>query len=224
MADLESSEIIAGIRATAILGKQLTEPLMKIIMDNSIPVTELNTYFMPMILRLKALSNDPSELLMTTCEPFFHNHSPKVDELFEKLYTEYDQQIGKMTETALKALCASFVDVATRQLKDHLPGGLYQTPSDQTKKETKSVRKHNLVGENDFGHLDYCQKQKPNASTKHHSSTIMTKINKTISWIKSKPKHEQIKIHKLARMKAPVQTRKYRIWYNAVKKKETDTA
>lgn len=43
LADIESSQIIAGIRATAIVGKQLTEPLMIIFTDNAILVAELNT-------------------------------------------------------------------------------------------------------------------------------------------------------------------------------------
>lgn len=115
--------------------------------------------------------------MLETFEPFFRNHSPQKDELFDKIYEKYIDSVEIRTETALKVICASFVEVATRQLKDHLPGGPYQTPSEKTKQETKSVRKHNIVEKNDFGH---CQKQKPNASTKHHSSTIMTKFSNCI--------------------------------------------
>lgn len=98
-------------------------------------------------------------------------------------------------------MCTSCIQVATQRLKDHLPGGLNENPSEILLQETKSVRKHNLLEENDFGHLDYMcsQKQKTDASTKHHSSIIMTKINKTTNWLKNKSPEQQQKLHKIAR-------------------------
>jgi len=175
-AELASSPIIAGIRATAILGKQLTEPLAKVITDNSVPVTDINNYFIPMVQRLKQLSSDASDLMLQDFEPFSPTHPQVHDDVYNSLYEDYSEEVQKLTKQAIEAMCTSFIQVATRQLKDHLPGGLYENTSEILLQETKSVRKHNLFGENDFGHLDYSQRQKPNASTKHHSSIIMTKI------------------------------------------------
>lgn len=87
-ADLASSPIIAGISATAILGKQLSIPLAKVITDNSVPVTDLNNYFIPMVQRLTQLSSDASDLMLQDIEPFSPTHPQVHDDVHNSLYED----------------------------------------------------------------------------------------------------------------------------------------
>ena len=208
--DLQSAQIISSITAASLLEKFLTDPLARIITDKAIPVTTLHEFFIPMVQRLKHFSSDSSDLLSEDCELIFPTHPPVADDLFDSIFKEINEAANKdLIKQALEVICEAFVPVASRQLKDHLPGGIFDNPSDKIKEQSKSTPKHNLSGENDFGHLDYSQKQKPNASTKHHSSIVMTKINHTVSWLSKKSYSQRIKLQKLARIKAPKQTQKF---------------
>lgn len=215
--DLQSAQIISSITAASLLEKFLTDPLARNITDKAIPVTTLHEFFIPMVQRLKQFSSDSSDLLSEDCELIFPTHPPVADDLFDSIFTEINEAANKdLIKQALEVICEAFVPVASRQLKDHLPGGIFDKPSDKIKALSKSTPKHNLSGENDFGHIDYSQKQKPNASTKHHSSLVMIKINHTIS---KKSYSQRIKLQKLARIKAPKQTQKFQGWSRSVKTK-----
>lgn len=202
------------------LEKFLTDPLARIITDKAIPVTTLHEFFIPMVQRLKHFSSNSSDLLSEDCELIVPTHPPVADDLFDSIFKEINEAANKdLFKQALEVICEAFGPVASRQLKDHLPGGIFDNPSDKIKEQSKSTPKHILFGENDFGHLDYSQKQKPNASTKHHSSIVMTKINHTVSWLSKKSYSQRIKLQKLANIKAPTQTQKCRGWSRSVKTK-----
>jgi hypothetical protein len=109
-----------------------------------------------------------------------------------------------VTIGALQKIMSSFIDVCNRQLADFLPKGIYSTkPSEDLRSKMKHCKLTNLVGENEFGDLDFSQYRRRHASLFFHSGVQMVKQNKTISvWLESKSPEDQSRLLNLARDKS----------------------
>ena len=91
----------------------------------------------------------------------------------------------------LQALFAAFSTLFRRMVADHL-GGTHEGITDD---DILSVSKTNIVSERDFAQLDRLLQQKPLAL----EAMILSAINKTASWLKSKTETEIADLLRIAR-------------------------
>ena len=79
----------------------------------------------------------------------------------------------------LVLIFAGFVNLSERMLGDHLVGGNYSDPNEETRKESKAVPATNANPERDFGMLDRLMMLKPKALEIIYEGIIMFTRNNT---------------------------------------------
>lgn len=116
----------------------------------------------------------------------------------DKLYEELVKPIDEFDHFAIQLaqlLFCGFHKLVSGALREHLPGGACNNPSDKLKDQSKSVVPHNKMSERVFGMLDNFISFCPNASTITNEAFIIFSFNKTSEWLDSLPdqeKHELI--------------------------------
>ena len=143
-----------------------------------------------------ARSRDASPIV--SCEAIlFDDFPPSDDQITRALCTpsEYDSTVQEI----LQVLFCAFSALLHRFLKDHLPGGDLDMPSDQLLVETRSVPNSNVISERDFAKLDQLLQEKPNATTLSLEGIISFSNNKTATWLQDKSPKEKEELFQKAR-------------------------
>lgn len=82
----------------------------------------------------------------------------------DKLYEELDDEFDHIAIQLAQLLFCGFHKLVSGALREHLPGGAYNNPSDKLKDQSKSVVPHNKMSERVFGMLDNFIIFRPNAN------------------------------------------------------------
>ena len=211
MHDCNSTEILALARALGILYYKVTYPFWLLLQDEDIEYVDQYCYIQEMYDKFKLWSADSTSLMARNSTGIFEKYLSPRDEVFAFIFSDRFPS-SELTKNVLQKLMASFIKVTERQLSDFLPGGTYSTaPSEDRRREMKHCKLTNLIGEYEFGDLDFGMYKRRNASLFYHSSIQMLKRNRTISkWLYHKNFQEQQKLLKYARSKASLMREKYR--------------
>ncbi len=185
-ADIDCPPILEMVRALGIMYVQVNEPLWRIFEDKDISYLDLGKYFQPLYFYLRECSSDPESLLGPDFK-FVSSHVPDHSTKVAKALLDPNFPVTTLTKACMQALCAAFLVKMDLQLKDFLPSGKYSLPpTDSDRERTMPARLTNKAAENMFGEYDYATHKKPSATIFHHSSSLMIKQNKTVTWMNKK--------------------------------------
>ncbi|XP_048238950.1 uncharacterized protein LOC125372575 [Haliotis rufescens] len=219
--DAKDKLIIAGVRAMGILERQITTPLMKLMVKKNITAIDVSYYYTILHSLIKTWSSDPSELLDgSSC--LFNNIQPVKDYVYDSLYMNVEEDIQSLTYQALSVGCISFLVVTERMLKDHLPGGRFHCPSAIIIQETSGVPKHNIATERLFSGLDRLIHKMPNANTIGIEGILLWSLNKSVDYLDSLSPAERERLIGKARSAAPAMLVKYRERKRLIKQKRKE--
>lgn len=121
--------------------------------------------------------------------PFDISNIPE-DEVVNKL-TEDDDPTSDIIIPILQSMFHAFHGLLCRLIPEHLPGGIFDKPSDDLVEKTKSVMKHNKLPEFVFGQLDQLMRYMPNATILTNDSFITYSHNRTRNWLEKLGKDER---------------------------------
>ena len=158
--------------------------------------------------RFKEWGDDATSLLEGKSE-LLEEYVKCADPVLQMLISE-ESEIDDNVLMFLEIIMKSFFLLTDRMLVDHLPGGIYDQPSDTFMHVTQSVPKTNKVSERDFALLDRFLKEKPNASTVAIESLILFSQNKTREWLGKKTNAERAWLFQAARKLTPKFRKKYK--------------
>lgn len=186
---------MAGCKALAILSKTITSPLWRLLEDDTISISQLDSVYTEIVLFLKACSNDDAHVQLLReglNRPFCLTNLVNEDYVYDYIMQNY--AYDHLVDNILKQLCKDWSSLLERLVKDHLPDGKFHTMSQKDVEETQSVVKHNKVAEELFGKLDRLIKLKPNATILTHESHIVFNKNRTSTWLYEQPDDTRKKI------------------------------
>ena len=170
-------------RALGLVGKFLTGPWMRLV-KQEIGVLELNKYYNEAVDALAKFSKDAIRVVNGTAPPVFKDVPMVKDEIF-KVLTE-NSDLDTQTSALLTRLFGSILEDCLRQLKEQLPGGKYDEPTEEVRRQAQSCTGNNISGERVFGQLDYQLKRAPNANVTYSESKLMYSNNATEKWLDEK--------------------------------------
>ena len=200
LADVQVPEFIAGCKALGLINKIITGPLWRVIESKDLSILDMNCRYQLLVDCLEKWSHDASPVV--SCEAvLFDDFPPSDDQITCALATpsEFDSTVQEI----LQVLFCAFSTLLRRLLKDHLPGGDLDMPSDQLLVETRSVPNSNVISERDFAKLDRLLREKPNATTLSLEGIILFSNNKTATWLHNKSPEEKEELFRKARKLAP---------------------
>ena len=200
LADVQVPEFIAGCKALGLINKIITGPLWRVIESKDLSILDMNCRYQLLVDCLEKWSHDASPVV--SCEAvLFDDFPPSDDQITCALATpsEFDSTVQEI----LQVLFCAFSTLLRRLLKDHLPGGDLDMPSDQLLVETRSVPNLNVISERDFAKLDRLLRKKPNATTLSLEGIILFSNNKTATWLHNKSPEEKEELFRKARKLAP---------------------
>ena len=196
LADVQVPEFITGCKALGLVNKLITGPLWRVIESKDLSILDMNCRYQLLVDCLEKWSRDASPIV--SCEAIlFDDFPPSDDQITCALCTpsEYDSTVQEI----LQVLFCAFSTLLHRLLKDHLPGGYLDMPSDQLLVETRSVPNSNVISERDFAKLDQFLREKPNATTLSLEGIILFSNNKTATWLQDKSPKEKEELFQKAR-------------------------
>ena len=197
LVDVQVPEFIAGCKALGLVNKLITGPLWRVIESKDLSILDMNCRYQLLVDCLEKWSRDASPIV--SCEAIlFDDFPPSDDQITRALCTpisEYDSTVQEI----LQVLFCAFSALLHRLLKDHLPGGDLDMPSDQLLVETRSVPNSNVISERDFAKLDQLLQEKPNATTLSLEGIISFSNNKTATWLQDKSPKEKEELFQKAR-------------------------
>ncbi|KAL5007846.1 hypothetical protein ScPMuIL_016652 [Solemya velum] len=199
LADVVSNEVLSQVAALALVSIIIAEPFWSVANSNE-HYLDLYKFICPLHDKLSEWSENADDLLQHGMPPLFPQFPHIVDlppVIAAKLLV-----LPGISEN-LRCICGAMLQVVKRQLKDHLPSGVYSAaPDSKLRDRTKHTKLTNIPSENLFGDLDSGMRRKPNATLRHHSSVTMFKHNHTAAWLKKKSTTSRKLLLKLARNKA----------------------
>ena len=214
LADANSPEINLLLLAVAIIYFTITGPFWKLINSN-IQYLDLHSYITPMVSSFRSFSNDSSTLFslegLDVGLDSFSVDGGEAKKSVCSILNSLDESKKQILKNAFEKIFKGFTDVAERQLKDFLPGGVYyQVTNEDQHRKLRNSAINNLLGEACFGDLDYSQFKRRHSSLHHHSTINMMKRNKTMStWFNKKSSEEQHQLLASASKKSKVLRKKH---------------
>jgi hypothetical protein len=183
VSDLQCEYVITQIRSLDIILNIVTAPLWSIFNSTTVHHLDLHQYFQPLKNHLALWSTNSTHLLTSPPSIFPDYPNKTCDKLYEGT--------APCKET-LQILCNSLLNVAKRQLSEHLEDGIdVKDCSIVERQRTEHSKLTNLPAEHYFGDLNYSIRRKRNATVRHHSGVIILKRNRAAKWMKQKGKVAQ---------------------------------
>ncbi len=181
LTDIKKPLVMAGCKVLGLLSKVLSAPLWRVLEETK-HVLDMNHYYEQVISFLERTCEDSSAFLMGEDSPF-PDELVERDEVFTRLSMDSSQEVEAITGPITHALCTALLQLLSRMVKDHLPGGRYQDVNPQEREKMTSVIPHNKLPEFVFGQLDFLVRYRPNASALVNESFLMYAMNKTEQWL-----------------------------------------
>ena len=176
-------DCLVECRALGLVGKYLTGPWMRLV-EQDIGILELNKHYNEAVDALAKFSKDAIQVVNGRAPPVFKDVPMVKDEIF-KVLTE-NSDLDTQTSALLTRLFGSILEDCLRQLKEQLPGGKYDEPTEEVRRQAQSCTGNNISGERVFGQLDYQLKRAPNANVTYSESKLMYSNNATEKWLDEK--------------------------------------
>ena len=145
---------------------------------------DMNEHYLQLTNYLKDAAMNVDNFMNGTLLPFGDDTYVKRDKILECLITPSDHDTDACT--VLSVILPAMAKLAQSHFRDHLPGGVYDNPSEQMRELTKSVEKHNKFSESVFGYLDRLLRFKPHLKTLSAEAYVMFAVNKTSQWLENK--------------------------------------
>ena len=196
LSDISNDDILSGCRALGLINKFMTGPLWRAMVEPDTNILQMSPIYSSMLDSLNQWSVNPDEVLSGTALPF-PNAVVEKDDVLTKLCTE-DGTDAK-TRQLLKEMFDALIPKWERWFTEHLPGGLYSSPSEDLVTQAANVPTTNVISERDFAQLDRARTIAPHANTQYHEGKIMYRNNNTCNWIDEKSSDEQTKIISIVR-------------------------
>lgn len=146
---------------------------------------EMNQYYLTLTNYLTEASNNVDDFMPGKLLPFWEDSHINHDSIYDEHIQSRDNDAD--TSTILTFVLPAVAKLTKNHFKDHLPGGLYDQPSERMQEETISVAKHNKISEPVFAYLDALLRYKPHIKTLSAESNIMF----SMKWIQSKDEEEK---------------------------------
>ena len=185
-ADLAVPEFVAGCRALGLIGKYITAPLWRHLVDGNVPFHEVIPTYQGWASSIAAFAEDPTPFLDGTAVPFPGAKINRTSAILDKLLEPADSDDA--VAEILKLLCLCFHRYMHKAWACYLEGGNNTAVAEA---ETASLKKVNVISERDFAQLDRFVREKPNATSLAIESFIMLGNNKTAQWLSTKPEEER---------------------------------
>ncbi|KAK3096973.1 hypothetical protein FSP39_005288 [Pinctada imbricata] len=182
--DLKVDFFVAGCKALGLVCKLITTPLWNLIEKKNIHIFDMNDCYLKLTTFLEDAANNVDNFMSGNLLPFGDDTNIKRDKIYEELVcaSEHDAD----TSTILHVVLPAIAKLTKAHFKDHLPGGIYENPDTQKRKETMSVAKHNKFSESVFAYLDSLMRHKPHIKTLSAEAYIMFAMNRTSKWLEEK--------------------------------------
>ncbi|XP_066920601.1 putative leucine-rich repeat-containing protein DDB_G0290503 [Clytia hemisphaerica] len=193
--DLNVLAYKVGCRALGLIHKKVTGPFWRQMVESETALNMSKNY-QKMVEKFEKWSADSSDFLFGS-DCLFPKHIHK-DTIFETLTSQFEHD-ESMTKPLLEMIFASFTVVSKRMLEDHLVGGKYDNPSEETSQEAVAVPTSNALNERTFGMLDYLKRAKPKALDMVYEGIIMFNLNKTKAWRDNLSKSDLMMVMERAR-------------------------
>ena len=211
--DVSSLEVQAFTRVLGLVYYRVTKPFWELL-QSKVNYCQQYVYIQKMLQYFQEWSEDSGPMLQMECQGIFGGTDFPLnnlgnDTVYKSLINENLE--NSMVKKILEKLMISFTDVTRRQLVDFLPGGAYgAAPSNEMLSQMAHCHLTNLLGENEFGDLDFSQFCRKHATIHYHSSVQMVKKNKTISkWLCSKSNEQQSRLLDMARNQSQALRKKH---------------
>lgn len=149
--DIKEDLYAGGARALGLVSKFLTYTLWRLLKTPG-HILDVNLHFKTLMTFLKMATEDSTvnlEFIYGENSPFDISNFPK-DEVVNKLTEDGDPT----SDIIIPILQSMFHGLLCRLIPEHIPGGIFDKPSDDLVEKTKSVMKHNKLLEFVFGQLD----------------------------------------------------------------------
>lgn len=145
--DIKEDLYAGGARALGLVSKFLTGPLWRLL-ETPGHILDINLHFKTLMTFLKMATEDSTvtlEFIHGENSPFDISNIPE-DEVVNKL-TEDDDPTSDIIIPILQSMFHAFRGLLCRLIPKHLPGGIFDKPTDDLVEKTKSVMKHNKLPE-----------------------------------------------------------------------------
>ena len=183
-ADVCDPWVTSGVRAIGLTGKLISSPLLRVIENREIGVSEIGTYYSSVISFMESCVNSDDDMsrvikggyIVPCLEQYMHK-----DAIWASLISS---AADSSTITNLKTIFNGLIITLKRLVADHIENGIYSNMTEEQKSKSASVVTHNKLPEEIFGHLDRGVKSRPNATPLLHEAQIVTSKNRTVQWLK----------------------------------------
>ena len=209
LADAKSEEIMCLTRTVGLLFYTVTSPYWTLLQSPTEHV-DFHKYIQEMHGQFSQLAVDATPLMADQVQSVFVDFPVQADDVFDSLLTGPTQP--DLTKKALENLLGGFKRVTEKQLADFLPNGRYGFEVDNNmRQKMKHCKLTDIIGEYNFGDLDFSLFKRRHASLHHHFTVNMMKWNKTISsWLCKKDTSTQRDLMAMARLESPALRKKHR--------------
>lgn len=192
--DLNITFFLSGCKALGLICKLITSPLWNLIEDPTIHILDMNDRYLQLV---NFLADADVEKFMDGQARPFPDVNVKVDALYHALTepSQYDADC----EVFLQSLLPAMAKLAKKLYHDHLPGGRYESASEEVRKLSKGTAKHNKYCESVFAMYDQLLRTRPHISTIAAEASVMFTLNRTAEWLDAKSEEEERHILKDSR-------------------------
>ena len=175
--DINVPEYVAGTKALGLISRHLTGPLWNLLENKNIHILEMNQFYLKLVNFVSDSSSNIESFMTGNTMVFGAATEIKKDRVYEYLLEpwEHDDKVVVFLEVILPAIG----EVAKKLFKDHLPGGKWETATDEMRRKSCGTMKHNKFAESVFGYLDQLLRKNPNISVLASEAYIMFTANRT---------------------------------------------
>ena len=178
--DLKDPINIAGICALGIIDKLITGPYWRLCesVDNILDLNkDINSLFTNCIAWSKC-----TDKFITTETPGFPTAVVEKDLIYQALFRK-DFTENPLVHIAMQIIMGEFTLTLANQMKEVLPGGVFDNPSDVLREQVQGTSTTNALSERCFGMSDTLMRAQPNATTLNIESTVLFKQKNKHDWI-----------------------------------------
>ena len=193
--DLKSFEFLAGVKALGLISKFITSPLWTVLETKEISIVDMNEKYLELLTFIDDASRNVRNFMAGELFLFGQDYIEKGPILDALIGTDsFDNSVEIFLQVILPALSK----LSKHLFKEHLPGGVLTSISNEMKDTVRNAPKTSCFTESVFGQLDHLLKTKPNISTLAAEASIMFLNNKTLAWLENKESTDRENLIKTA--------------------------